>query len=47
MAAHNDVADSDGWATVAGIKCSSDFPPRIRAKLTGAVVPLVLAAWSR
>lgn len=43
MAAHNDVADFDGWATVAGIKCSDGRVISHHAfeQNDGAVVPLV------
>ncbi len=43
MAAPNDVADFDGWATVAGIKCSDGRVISHRAfeQNDGAVVPLV------
>lgn len=43
MAAHNDVADFDGWATVAGIKCSDGRVISRHAfeQNDGAVVPLV------
>lgn len=43
MVAHNDVADFDGWATVAGIKCSDGRVISHHAfeQNDGAVVPLV------
>lgn len=43
MAAHNDVADFDGWATVAGIKCSDGriISHHAFEQNDGAVVPLV------
>lgn len=43
MTAHNDVADFDGWATVAGIKCSDGRVISHHAfeQNDGAVVPLV------
>lgn len=43
MEAHNDVADFDGWATVAGIKCSDGRVISHHAfeQNDGAIVPLV------